>query len=36
MQLYFLIEGKKVLMPLKVKYFQKENKEKDLQVLKIT
>ena len=30
MQLY--LEGKKILMLLNVKYFQKENKEKDFQV----
>ena len=30
MQLYFLMEGKKFLMPLKVEYFQKKNKEKEL------
>ena len=32
MHLYFLMEDKKVLMFLKVEYFQKENQEKDLQV----
>ena len=31
MQPYFLMEGKKFLMLLKVECFQKENKEKDLQ-----
>ena len=35
MQLYFLMEGKKFFMLLKVEYFQKENKEKDLQVFQI-
>ena len=35
MQLYFLMEGKKFLMFLKVEYFQKENKEKDLHVFQI-
>ena len=30
MQLY--LEGKKILMLLNVKYFQKENKEKDFQI----
>ena len=34
MLLYFLMEGKKFLMLLKVEYFQKENRheEKDAQV----
>ena len=32
MQLYFLMEDKKFLMPLKMEYFQKQNKEKDLQL----
>ena len=31
-RLYFLMQGEKFLMFLKVEYFQKENKEKDLQV----
>ena len=35
MQIYFLTEGKKLLMLLKVEYFQKENNEKDSQVFKI-
>ena len=35
MQLYFLMEGKKFLMLLKVEYFQKENKEKDLKLFYI-
>ena len=32
MQLYFLIKSKKFLMILKVKYFQKKNKEKGFQI----
>ena len=32
MQLFFLMEGQKFLILLKVQSFQKENKEKDLQV----
>ena len=32
MQLYFLMESKKFLMILKVKYFQKKNKEKGFQI----
>ena len=35
MQIYFLTEGKKLLMLLKVEYFQKEKNEKDSQVFKI-
>ena len=35
MQLYFLMEGKTFSIPLKVEYFQKKNKEKDLQVFYI-
>ena len=31
-RLYFLMQGEKFLMFLNVEYFQKENKEKDLQV----
>ena len=36
MQLYFLMEGKTFSIPLKVEYFQKKNKEKDLQVFYIS
>ena len=35
MQLFFLMEGQKFLILLKVQSFQKENKEKDLQVFQI-
>ena len=35
MQLYFLMEGKKFVMPLKVEYSRKETKDTDLQVFQI-